>query len=206
MKVRTLGLLLGLILGMLVSTSVTPPVEAGTSISCWSRSQASSYAYTGRYEGYEWGGGWWNNNNYDDTPGCATDGGSGCEGPDCSGFTFKSWAMPNSYGSSAYVSWSAGENVHGPYNSTAFRDGCGGACYDICGGGTAACGTGSYGTTAAMDAFASNGHVGMIYSEGSNGYDNVIQALNNSSGTGIWQSNYRSQTGYDGVRRRAWCS
>ena len=57
-----------------------------------------------------------------------------------------------------------------------------------------------------MDAFAQSGHVGMLYSEGSNGYDNIIEAINNSAGTGIWQRNYRAQTAYDGIRRRSWCA
>ncbi|HEX6291584.1 MAG TPA: hypothetical protein VFZ66_20540 [Herpetosiphonaceae bacterium] len=207
MNVRTLGLLLGLVIGMLVSAMINRPVEAGTRIDCWTRQDAVDYSYKGRHEGYEWGGGWWNDNDQDDTPGCATDGGSGCEGPDCSGFTFKSWALPNSSGATGYVKWTIGENVHGPYNSTSYRDGCNGACFNVCGNGTSnSCGAGSYDETMRMDAFAQDGHVGLLYNEDSNGYDHIIEAINNSAGTGIWQRNYRVQTAYDGMRRRNWCT
>ena len=41
-------------------------------------------------EGYEWGGGCWNDNNRDDTPGQPDSNG---EGPDCSGFVFKTWEL-----------------------------------------------------------------------------------------------------------------
>jgi hypothetical protein len=41
-------------------------------------------------------------------------------------FVFKTWAMGNSYGSTIKMYWQYGENVHGPYTSYDFRDGCGG--------------------------------------------------------------------------------
>ena len=43
-------------------------------------------------EGYEFGGGCYRLNGFDDTPDTPTDGGG--EGADCSGFTFKTWALP----------------------------------------------------------------------------------------------------------------
>jgi hypothetical protein len=207
MKQRNMGLLAGLFLGMFVALGLVQPARANHGISCWNRNDAANYAYTGRYEGYNWGGGWWNDNNYDDTPSCPYNGGSGCEGPDCSGFTFKSWAMRDVYGSSGrgYAHWDIGYNIHGPYPASSFRDDCGGACFDVCGGGTASCGSGSYGNTERMDAFASGSHIGMTWNEQSNGYDEIIEALDNAPGTNIWQRNYRVLGEYDGVRRHDWC-
>lgn len=205
MKERIAGFLAGLLLAFISAATIVLPASAGQTINCWDRVAAASYGYTARYEGYEWGGGWWTDNNQDDTPGCPTDGGSSCEGPDCSGLAFKTWAMQNSSGATGYTYWLTGENVHGPYASTSFRDGCSGACFDVCGSGTgSACGTGSYSSTVYMDVFAKSGHDGLIYQEGSNGYDSILEALNNTSGVGIWQRSYRTDPAYDGVRRQNW--
>ncbi|GIU91806.1 MAG: hypothetical protein KatS3mg011_0712 [Acidimicrobiia bacterium] len=201
MKSRVAILTGGVLLGMGVALLVSKPVEAGYSITCWTRSNAVSYSYTALHEGYEWGGGWWTDNNYDDTPSCPTDGGSGCEGPDCSGLVFKSWAMVNSWGSTGKYYWYAGDNVHGPYSSTSFRDGCGGACYDVC---TRPCGSGSYSLTIPMDAFAKSGHIGLIWSEGSDGYDDILEAHSNNAGVILSERSYRLSSSYDGVRRKNW--
>lgn len=56
-----------------------------------------------------------------------------------------------------------------------------------------------------MDAFAQSTHVGLIWNEGSNGYDDIVEAANNTSGVGVWSRNYRVTAAYDGVRRAAWC-
>jgi hypothetical protein len=207
MNVRNIGLLVGLLFGFCGLGSTVRPALANHAINCWNRNNAANYAITGRFEGYEWGGGWWNDNNRDDTPDCPTDGGSGCEGPDCSGFTFKSWAMKNVFGHQGrgYAHWDIGNNIHGPYTAASFRDDCDGACFDVCGGGAAACGAGSYGNTERMDAFASGSHIGMIWTEQTNGFDEIIEALNNAAGTGIWQRSYRSDGSFDGVRRHDWC-
>ena len=206
---RMVALMLGLSLGALAAITIISPTSAGYNISCWGRSDASNYGYSGRYEGYEWGGGWWDNNNQDNTPGCPADGGSSCEGPDCSGFVFKSWAMVNSSGNTGHYYWYIGDTQHGPYSSTNFRDGCSGACYDVCGSGTgSSCGPNSYSATIYMDAFAYNtngvGHVGLIWQEDSGGYDWILEALNNSAGVGIWLRDYRTNPAYDGIRRQNW--
>jgi hypothetical protein len=195
MTIRSSGILAGLMLGMIAAVVFAHPAHAGYDISCWNRSQASDYGFRAIHEGYEWGGGWWNDNNKHDTG----------EGPDCSGLVFKTWAMKNAAGDKGYYYWYEGDNIHGPYSSTAFRDGCSGACFDVCGGGTgSSCGAGSYGSTERMDGFASSGHIGLIWNEGSNGYDDVLEALNESSGVNVWSRNYRTNAAYDVVRRAAW--
>jgi hypothetical protein len=206
MKKSAIGFLVGSLLGIVAAILWSYPANAGTSINCWTRDDAVSYGYVGWQEGYELGGGWWNDNNYDDTPGCSEDGGSSCEGPDCSGFVFKTWAMQNSSGATGYTYWEYGENIHGPYASYHFRDGCSGACYDVCGSGTdTACGSSSYGSTLTMDAFAQNGHIGMIWAEDASGYDYILEAYNNTARVVIYYQSYRNNSAYDGVRRSNWC-
>ena len=193
-KLKGVGLLSGLILGVAVAlVSNTRLIHAGYDISCWRRSDANSYVYTLLYEGYNWGGGWWNDNNSVDSG----------EGPDCSGSVFKTWAMEDEEGNSGKYYWNIGDNIHGPYSSGEFRDGCSGACYDVCGSGTSSsCGLSSYGSTEYMDAFARSGHVAIIYYEASNGYDYVIEAPGSYYIANL--VNYRLQNAYDGVRRSGW--
>ncbi len=196
---KLIALGIGLAAGVALTVIPQQLAQADMELQCWSRSSAKSYTYTARYEDYDWGGGWWNDNNVRDT--------ASHEGPDCSGLTFKTWAMKNQSGSTARYYWSIGTDIHGPYNSTAFRDGCSGACYDVCGSGTgSACGTGSYGSTQYMDGFAKNGHVSLIYSEGSSGYDWFINAAGESTGVQYQSLNYRTQAAYDGIRRYNWSS
>jgi hypothetical protein len=198
MKFRALLLIVGLLAGALAIR----PSESNASQVCWSRNDALSYSYTGRYEDYTLGGGWWNDNNTHDSG----------EGPDCSGFSYKSWSLCSTSGNTSVCLHSIGQDTHGPYNAQAFRDGCSGACADVCGSGTgAACGASSYGSTTAMDAFArgpyagsSYGHIGMIYSESTGGYDNIIEALNSTSGVVLNSRSYRLGAEYDGVTRKVW--
>lgn len=163
---------------------------SATVVDRWSRVEARSYALTAVGDGYEWGGGCWNSNGHDDTPGVPDSGG---EGADCSGFTFKSWSMALNWGNTK-TRWSPMENVHGPYTAAAFKAGNGAAV---------AIGK-SYSTTAYMDAFASSTHIGMIYSESSDGYDRIIEAKGDAAGTGIFTRSYRVSGSYGGVRRYGW--
>ena len=196
MRNRVLALVIGLALGGALMAVNTEPVEAGYSISYWTRSNASSYSYSALHEGYHYGGGWWVNNNYWD---------SASEGPDCSGLVFKSWAMVDSWGSRSKYYWYYGDDEHGPYTARSLRDGCGTACYDVCGSGTGTdCGSSSYGSTINMDAFAKDGHAGLIYSEGSSGYDHILHAKNNASGVVKEYLSWRLQDAYDGIRRYSW--
>ncbi|HHC07535.1 MAG TPA: hypothetical protein ENK55_02295 [Actinobacteria bacterium] len=194
---RVFALTMGLLIGAAVAVGTQSSAQADGSIPCWSRTDALSYTYTARWEDYDWGGGWWNDNNVRDT--------SAHEGPDCSGLTFKSWAMVNSAGNTGRYYWSIGTDIHGPYNSTAFRNGCSGACYDVCGSGTgSACGSSSYTLTIAGDAFAKSGHVAIIYAESSAGWDWFINAAGESYGIQKQKRDYRMQTAYDGIRRMNW--
>src|SRR5437867_2188898 len=72
------------------------------------RADAQAYAVVGEGEGYEWGGGCWNDNDKDDTPGAPDSNG---EGPDCSGFTFKTWELVNTQGSSGWTHYDKLMNI-----------------------------------------------------------------------------------------------
>jgi hypothetical protein len=193
---RLLALVIGVAVGAAVALIPRAPAEADGSITCWRRTDARSYTYTARYEDYDWAGGWWNNNDVRDT--------ASHEGPDCSGLTFKTWAMSSSWGSTARYYWNTGTDVHGPYADVDFRDGCGGACYDVCGSGWGDCGSASYGATLYMDAFAGGGHIAAIYSEDAGGYDWFINAAGEDYGIQYQYRNYRLDDAKDGVRRYSW--
>jgi hypothetical protein len=57
-----------------------------------------------------------------------------------------------------------------------------------------------------MDAFAKNGHVGMIYSNTgpSNNTDYIAEAKGDAFGTGKWAEDYRYDSDYSAVRREKW--
>lgn len=163
-------------------------------VSAWIyRSDAESYAVVGAGEGYEWGGGCWNNNNTDDTPNAPDSDG---EGGDCSGFTFKAWGLALNQNSTTVYSWDRFTDEHGPWQAWEFKAGVG--IINTKGK--------SYSTTKKMDAFASSSHIGMLYSEGSDGYDQIIEAKGDAAGTGIWSRNYRTDSSYGGVGRSGWGS
>lgn len=61
-----------------------------------------------------------------------------------------------------------------------------------------------YADTDWMDAFASTTHIGIIYAEQSSGYDAIIEALGDATGTGLWQRTYRTNSAYNGVGRTGW--
>ncbi len=167
-------------------------------ISTWKRSQAKSYAQQGDREGYEWGGGCYKLNDQDDTP-LAPD--SGGEGADCSGFTFKAWALKPSYGASGFTYHPHERDIHGPYSTDAFYSPCGSCPFK-------ALSSKSYAATTYMDAFVyrsgSAGHMGMIYSEGSGGIDLIVEAKSDELGTRIAWTDYRSQSGYKAIARKSW--
>jgi len=166
-------------------------------ITIWKRSTARAYAYVAVGEGYQYGGGCWNDNDRDDTPGLYTyeDGG---EGPDCSGLTFKSWFLVNDRGADGGTWYNKLENVHGPYASYAFHDGAPGPFFLL---------PNKYrSTTLYMDAFARDGHIGMLYTNSGtgNGGDYIIEARCNDCGTGIFEETFRGDSDYRGVRREGW--
>lgn len=160
------------------------------------RLDAQAYAEVADNEGYEWGGGCWNDNNVDDTPGQPDSGG---EGPDCSGFTFKSWYLKATVGTSGWVWWSRWQNIHGPYGSIHFHAPL--ASYPFF-----KLANKLKSTTLYMDAFAKDGHMGMIHDDShpSSGLDYIIEALGDSSGTDVNIQGYRAQSEYVAVRREGW--
>ena len=159
------------------------------------RSDARAYARLADNEGYEWGGGCWDNDDRDDTPGAPDSSG---EGPDCSGFTFKAWHLRSTEGRGGFIWWDRIQNIHGPYSSYDFYSPAGSdpfyrvkkSRYD----------------TLYMDAFAKNGHIGMIYTEAnpSSYTDYIIEAYGDSSGTDVNVRGYRYESEYGAVRREGW--
>ena len=73
-------------------------------------------------EGYHWGGGCWNNSDTDIQPNdpVQTESTHG-EGGDCSGFTFKTWALENGYGVNGKQTWNDSRYIHGPYSASSFK-------------------------------------------------------------------------------------
>jgi hypothetical protein len=167
-------------------------------ISVWKRSQARNYAEKGDKEGYEWGGGCYKLNDKDDTP---FEPDSGGEGADCSGYVFKTWALRNSFGADGFRFWEHEKEVHGPYSSGDFYSPCSGCPFRLLK-------DKRYTTTTYMDAFVyrsgGNGHIGMIYSEGSGGFDWIVEAKSDADGTRIAWTDYRAQSAYRPVARKAW--
>jgi hypothetical protein len=176
-----------------VSTNCTKGSSADDHVR---RKDAQAYAAVAFGEGYEWGGGCWNDNGRDDTPGQPDSNG---EGPDCSGFVFKSWELKNSVGSDGFTFWDKLKNMHGPYTSTSFHAPASGwPFYKLP--------DKSRSTTLYMDAFAKDGHIGMLYtsSNPSANTDWIAEALGDSSGTDENEQGYRYDADYVAVRRYDW--
>lgn len=165
----------------------------------WKRSQADDYAMRAVHEGYEFGGGCYRLNDYDDTPNTATDGGG--EGADCSGLTFKTWALKLDPGAGAgYHFWEHERNVHGPYSTWAYYDPAASYPFRLI--------SKTYSATAFMDALverhSSYGHIALIHMEGSGGGDYIVHARNNTMGTELRYLSYRSDPDFKAVAREGW--
>lgn len=165
----------------------------------WKRSQADDYAMQAVGEGYEFGGGCYRLNGYDDTPNAPTDGGG--EGADCSGFTFKTWALPLDPSSDVvYRFWEHEKNIHGPYSTWAYYEPAASYPFRLI--------SKTYSATAFMDALverhSSWGHVALIHQEGSGGSDYIVHARNNTMGTELRYLPYRSDADFRAVARKDW--
>lgn len=162
----------------------------------YKRSQAQAYASVAMGEGYEWGGGCWNDDDRDDTPGAPDSYG---EGPDCSGLVFKTWELRNSYGADGFRWYDKLQNVHGPYVAADFHAPASGLPFVRLANKDRI-------TTLYMDAFASTGHVGLLYtsSNPSSNADYILEALGDASGTDLNVESYRFDSSYTGVRRKGW--
>jgi hypothetical protein len=159
------------------------------------RADARQYAYVAAAEGYQWGGGCWNNNNVDDSPGDPPrDPNTHGEGPDCSGFTFKSWLERSETSDPMFRYHYWLQNVHGPYSAASFKSGAGAPNITV-----------AKASTIYMDAFASTNHIGMIYwANTAYNQDRIIEAKCEACGTGTWARTYRGNPDYTGVRRLYW--
>jgi hypothetical protein len=159
------------------------------------RKDALAYAIVAKGEGYEWGGGCWNDNDRDDTPNAPDSSG---EGADCSGLVFKSWEL-RSPGDNGYTWYDKLENIHGPY-----------ATYDYHSPSSSdpfvRTPDKSRNTMMYMDAFAKNGHVGLLSNRvaPSSNTDYILEAKGDASGMGEWLESYRYDSNYSGVRRKNW--
>ncbi len=167
-----------------------------TAISHITRDASTTAALRARWEGYQWAGGCWNDNDVDDSPGDPPGvAGTGGEGGDCSGFTFKVWRESASTSDGGYYEWHPLRFVHGPYTAADFKAGVG-----------APNATMSKADTSRMDALASTDHIGMIYARNADGSDLIIEAKGEAYGTNLWTRTYRGSSSYGGVRRLGWAS
>jgi hypothetical protein len=162
------------------------------------RADARAYADIADEEGYEYGGGCWNNNNVDDTPGQPDSNG---EGPDCSGLVFKSWELKPTSGASGGTWWNKFENIHGPYSSYRYHDALASDPFHNLPNKQRI-------TTVYMDAFARDGHVGLLETNAgtSKGTDLINEAKGDAWGTGVFEEDWRTDSAYVGVRREGWAA
>lgn len=197
-----------ILLGCVVAATLAVP--AGPALASWvtthcsnynyddpifKRSEARAYTDVARWEGYEYGGGCWNNNNTDDTPNQPDSSG---EGPDCSGLVFKAWELKNAWGAGGGQWWDKLQDIHGPYGSTAFHNagsGSGLPFFQV-----------AKSEALYMDAFARDGHVGLLYNtaRNSDGTFSFIEAKGDSYGVNIWSENWMSDSSYLAIRRKGW--
>ncbi len=167
---------------------------APTPTSSITRDGSITVALYARNEGYQWAGGCWNDNDVDDSPGDPPAvGGTGGEGADCSGFTFKVWREPEDKSSTSFHQWWRLRFIHGPYVAADFKAAVGAPNYPL-----------SKSGAIKMDAFASDNHIGMIYVPNADGTDQIIEAKGESYGTNVWTRTYRGSSSYSGVRRLGW--
>src|SRR5439155_15143481 len=105
----------------------------------------------------------------------------------------------NSFGADGFRWWNRFQNTHGPYTSSSFHaPGNGWPFYKLP--------DKRYTTTMYMDAFAKDGHIGLIYTESDpqNQTDVILEALGDSWGTGLWTETYRTNSSYVAIRRYDW--
>lgn len=147
---------------------------SGTDVSVYKKSQAKSYALVANREGYQWGGGCWNDSDHDNQYGDPVQNSdTHGEGGDCSGFTFKTWALENGYGTNGKQRWSQWRYIHGPYAAVDFKNPPGSPIANI-----------AKSNAYTMEAFASSSHIGMIYNPNtSQGGDIIIEAKCETCGT-----------------------
>ena len=170
-------------------------------VTTWTRGDARAYAAVAIGEGYEWGGGCWNDNDRDDTPTDSDSDSDGGEGPDCSGFTFKTWMLRPTQGAAGGRWYDKFENIHGPYATSEYRNpGAESWPFHLA--------KHDKDALAQMDAYAKNGHIGMIYTlSTSANEDYIIEAYGKPANppTGVFLRDYFGQSPtYWPVQREGW--
>jgi hypothetical protein len=160
------------------------------------RADAQAYAAVAFGEGYEWGGGCWNDTDRDDTPGEPDSGG---EGPDCSGYVFKTWELKSATGQSGFTYWERKKTIHGPYTSASFHAPAAGWPFFKLPNKNRS-------TTLYMDAFAKDGHVALLYTSNnpSSNTDWIAEAYSDSAGVDKNERDYRYDSEYVAVQREDW--
>jgi hypothetical protein len=160
------------------------------------RTNARNYVDNALGEGYEWGGGCWNNNDVDDTPSQPDSSG---EGPDCSGLVYKTWELRSDPWDAGFTWYFRLHNTHGPYSTDDFHA-------PVAADPFFKLANKWRSTTLFMDAFAKDGHIGLLYTSDNPGSntDYIAEALGDSPGTDLYIETYRFDAAYVGVRRQAW--
>jgi hypothetical protein len=92
-----------------------------------------------------------------------------------------------------FYQWGKLRWVHGPYRAEDFKNTIGAPNVPV-----------SKSAAIRMDAFASAGHIGMIYARNADGTDQIIEAKGEAYGTNIWTRTYRGDSSYSGVHRVGW--
>jgi hypothetical protein len=178
-------------------------------VSVWKRVDSRAYADVGIGEGYEWGGGCWNDNNKDDTPQDSEGSNSGAEGPDCSGFTFKTWKLLPTFGANGGRWYNKLENIHGPYATSSYANQNAPSSWPF----HVLLGANGHPTKnkdrlAYMDAYAKDGHIGMIYTVYANSAntDMIVEAVGQpyQPPVGRFERDYAANSDYVAVRREGW--
>jgi hypothetical protein len=178
-------------------------------VSVWKRADSRAYARAGVGEGYEWGGGCWNDNNKDDTPQDSEGTVSGGEGPDCSGFTFKTWKLLPNAGTSGGRWYNRFQDIHGPYATSSYANTNAPSSWPF----HVLLGANGHPTKnkdrlVYMDAYAKDGHIGMIYTlyVNSANTDMIIEAVGQPyhPPVGRFERDYAANSDYVAVRREGW--
>ena len=92
--------------------------------------------------------------------------------------------------------------IHGPYSTAQFSAPASSYQFKLI--------SKTYAATMYMDAFVyrnstnTAGHIGLIYTEGSNGQDTMIEAKGDAEGTWIAREAYRQSSVYKAVARKGW--
>lgn len=196
--------------GALVAASAEPAVADWSDDNCswsgapptgpYSRAVARYYSSYYWYEGYHWGGGCYLLDDIDNSPGesLMTLVPRG-EGNDCSGFVDRIWGLNDA--DAGFLASANNPGIWHKYHGTG---------HFISSSGTAwgATTDKQYKNTDIMDAFvydnSGSGHIGLIYDEGSGGFDWIVEAAGEAGGTNLNYRNYRSDSSYQARYRYKW--